>query len=385
MNSYSRWASEELDKVKKKIEWVSENNKYKLPYTTDENGIYDNKADKNKEFRIDDGLNWWTNGFWAGILWLIYNDTKDKKYLDYARIQEEMLDPCFDIYYGLHHDVGFMFMPSAAADYRLTGNIESRKRALHAASLLAGRFNEAGGYIRAWNDLEGCDTRGWAIIDSIFNISLLFFASRETNDPRFAHIATAHASTIASAFIRQDGSSCHIVEFDPFSGERLRSHAGQGYKHGSAWTRGQGWALYGFTNAYVNSKIEKYLDTAEKVADYCLLKIADDAVIPADFDQPKEPFYEDSCGACVIAGGLIELSACTKNRDKSIAYLDTGYRIIRKIADSRADYSSACEAIVKNCSAAYYCQKHNESMVYADYFYIEALYKLVNNDFKTWQ
>jgi len=97
MNSYSRWASEELDKVKKKIEWVSENNKYKLPYTTDENGIYDNKADKNKEFRIDDGLNWWTNGFWAGILWLIYNDTKDKKYLDYARIQEEMLDPCFDL------------------------------------------------------------------------------------------------------------------------------------------------------------------------------------------------------------------------------------------------------------------------------------------------
>ena len=47
------------------------------------------------------------------------------------------MDACCDGYYGLHHDVGFMWRPTAAADYDLTHIKESRKRALHAANLLA--------------------------------------------------------------------------------------------------------------------------------------------------------------------------------------------------------------------------------------------------------
>ena len=74
------------------------------------------------------------------------------------------MDRCFSDFYGLHHDVGFMYVPTAVADYRLTGNEVSRKRAMHAANLLAGRFNPTGRFIRAWNDLENEDTRGWAII-----------------------------------------------------------------------------------------------------------------------------------------------------------------------------------------------------------------------------
>ncbi len=381
---YSGWAEDELIKVKEKIEWVSENNKNKLPYTTNGNGIYDNRADSEKDFRIDDGINWWTNGFWAGILWLIYNDTKNKKYVEYARIQENMLKPAFDMYYGLHHDVGFMFIPSAVADFRLTGNTEARRTALHAASLLAGRFNEKGGFIRAWNDLDDCDTRGWAIVDCMFNISLLFWASREIEDPRFAHIAKAHATTVMNSFVRENGSVCHIVEFDPESGKRIKSYGGQGYAHGSSWTRGQGWGLYGFTSAYRNSGDKEYLRTAEKIADYCLTRIDDSGIIPIDFDQPKEPAYEDSCGACIIAGGLIDLSEQIEDEEKKKNYLDTAFKIIKTIAEKRADYSSDCEAIVKNCSASYHNKKHHETMVYADYFYIEALYKLAGSEFVMW-
>lgn len=381
---YCLWAEKELKKVKEKLEWVSENNKYKLPYTTNENGIYDNRADSEKEFRIDDGVNWWTNGFWSGILWLLYHDTRDYKYCEYARIQEKLLAPSFEMYYGLHHDVGFMFVPSAVADFRLTGNTEARRTALHAASLLAGRFNEKGKYIRAWNDLDDCDTRGWAIVDCMFNISLLFWASRETKDPRYAHIAKAHATTVMNSFVRENGSVCHIVEFDPVSGKRIKSYGGQGYAHGSSWTRGQGWGLYGFTSAYRNSGDDVYLRTAEKIADYCLSKIDDSGIIPIDFDQPKEPAYEDSCGACIIAGGLMDLSEHMEDEEKKNKYLDTAFKIIRTIAEKRADYSSDCEAIVKNCSASYHNKKHHETMVYADYFYIEALYKLAGSEFVMW-
>ena len=163
-----------------------------------------------------------------------------------ARICEEKLSKCFEGYYGLHHDVGFMFQPTASYDYRLTGNKESRKIALHACQS-SGRnaLNPVGKYIRAWNELPDEDTRGWAIIDCMLNLSLLYWASEETGDPRFKHIAMLHADTAMNTFIRPDGSVCHIVEFNPETGERLKSHGGQGYAHGSALTRGQGWLFMG--------------------------------------------------------------------------------------------------------------------------------------------
>lgn len=117
----------------------------------------------------------------------------------------------FYAYYGLHHDVGFMFMPTAVADYRLTGNENARKLGMHAANILAGRFNPVGKFIRAWNDLEE-DTRGWAIIDCMFNISLLYWASEESGDPRFRQIAMMHADAVMNYFVRPDGSVNHPIK-----------------------------------------------------------------------------------------------------------------------------------------------------------------------------
>ena len=86
---------------------------------------------------------------------MLYAETGKERYGEIARISERKLDACFESFLGLHHDVGFMWMPTAVADYRLTGNREARKRGLHAADLLAGQFNPAGGFIRAWNDIPG--------------------------------------------------------------------------------------------------------------------------------------------------------------------------------------------------------------------------------------
>lgn len=234
MKEYQVWAEEVLRKVREKMEWVSEKNQDKIPYTTDENGNYDDRSEEEKEWLADDGLNWWTNGFWGGIMWLLYQDTGEERYADIARKSERKLEKCFETYYGLHHDVGFMFLPTAVADYRLTGSLEARRVAMHGANLLAGRFNPAGKFIRAWNEVGESDTRGWAIIDCMFNISLLYWASEESKDPRFRQIAMLHADTVLAHFIRPDGSVCHIVEFDPEKGGMIRSHGGQGYGEGSA-------------------------------------------------------------------------------------------------------------------------------------------------------
>ena len=374
MNGHEEWTDAVIAKIREKMAWVSEKNREKIPYRTDGKGDYDDRSDMTKQWRMDDGLNWWTNGFWGGIMWLLYQDTGEQRYADIARVSERKMEQCFADFYGLHHDVGFMFVPTAVADFRLTGNPDSRRMALHAATLLAGRFNPVGNFIRAWNDLEE-DTRGWAIIDCMFNLSLLYWASEETKDPRFRQIASLHADTVREHFVRPDGSVCHIVEFDPETGEMVKSHGGQGCGEGSAWTRGQGWALYGFMISYIHTGKQEYLDTAKRVADYCLANIPESGIIPVDFRQPTEPAYEDSCGAYVIAGGLLELARRLPGESRG-RYEEAAVKILRTIADSRADFGQGCDAIVQNCSAAYHSPEHHFTMSYADYYFIEAMYKV---------
>lgn len=381
----TKWAREMAARITEKMRWVSEKNKEKIPYTTDENGDYDDRSDKSRSWNADDGLSWWTNGFWGGMMWLLYLYTKEERYAEIARISEDKMTECFQTFLGLHHDVGFMFQPTAVADYRITGRSQAKTTALHAAALLAGRFNPAGNYIRAWNDIPGStdDTRGWAIIDCMFNISLLYWASEETKDLRFRHIAMMHADTVRKNFVRDDGSVCHIVEFNPETGEMVKSYGGQGYAEGSAWTRGQGWAVYGFMISYRHTGKKEYLETAKKVAEYCIAHIPESGIIPVDFCQPEEPAWEDSCGACVIAGGLIELAEQAEGAEKE-RYLKYARRILQTIAETRADWGTDCDAIVQNCSASYHDKRHHFTMSYADYFFMEAVFRLAGMEFKMW-
>lgn len=383
MDTYQAWANEILEKVRAKLSWVSEKNRDKIPYTTDKSGSYDDRSDESIPWNQDDGLNWWTNGFWGGIMWLLYRDTGEEKYAEIARTSEKKLEKCFSSFDGLHHDVGFMYLPTSVANYRLTGSEDARRNAMHAANLLAGRFNPAGRFIRAWNESGDRDVRGWAIIDCMLNISLLYWASEESGDPRFRHVAMMHADTALASFIRDDGSVCHIVEFDPETGERLKSHGGQGYGHGSSWTRGQGWAVYGFANSYAHTKQRRYLAAAKQTARYCIANLREDGVVPVDFRQPAEPAWEDSCGACVIADGLLELARFMPESEREL-HVRLAVRILRTIAEKRADWSENCDAIVQNCTAAYHDEKHHFPMVYADYFFVEALYKLSGKENLIW-
>lgn len=380
------WVSNTWCKIEQKMAWVSEKSRDKIPYLT-VNGTHDDRSATNREWREGDGLAWWTNGFWGGLLWLMYHETGNPRYAEIAGISEKKMDACFEDFYGLHHDVGFMWRLTAAASCDLTGNVTSCKRALHAATLLAGRFNPAGNYLRAWNSAPNDpeDKRGWAIIDCMMNLSLLYWATAKTGDPRFRHIAMRHADTVMNVFVRSDGSVRHIAVFDPESGKYLHSLGGQGYAHGSAWTRGQGWGVYGFMISYHNTGEERYLRTAERIADYIVSKIPESGLIPVDFDQPAEPVWEDSCGACIIAGGLLELAKATGiSPEKRQLYLDKALLILRTIDEKRANWGEDCDSIVLNCSGAYHDRDHHFTMVYADYFFIEAIAKLRGSRLWMW-
>lgn len=376
------WVDQVFIRIKNKMEWVREKSKDKIPYTTI-NGRHDNK--RLEEGPINNGIHWWTNGFWAGMLWLMYHETEDQRYADIAVNTEKWLDTCFDTFYGLHHDVGFMWLPSAVANYRLTNNPDGRRRGLHAANILAGRYNPVGKYIRAWNDIpeEDVDTRGWAIIDCMLNIPLLYWAFDETKDPLYRHIAIAHADTVMDNFIRLDGSCEHIVEFDPELGGKITIHGGQGYADGSSWTRGQAWAIYGFVLSFLHTKKQAYLDTAKKVAHYFIANIPDHGIIPVDFRQPEEPKYEDSTAAAIAACGFIEIARQVPEYEKKL-YLDAAIKLLHTLDQQRIDWSESSDCFLTNCTGAYHSNEHHQSIIYGDYYFMEAILKLKGNDFLMW-
>jgi len=376
------WLHSLIEKMTAKMEWVSERSRHKIPYTTNGDGDHDDRSSDNPSGNIDDGINWWTNGFWGGMMWLMHHETGSEKYREIAAASEDKLDRCFDSYYGLHHDVGFMWLTTSVANYRVTGNPESRKRALHAANLLAGRFNPAGGYIRAWNDLPDCDTRGWAIIDCMFNIPLLYWATEETGDPRFKQIAVTHADTAMSAFVRPDGSVNHIVEFDPMNGGVVRTYGGQGYGEGSSWTRGQAWALYGYMMSHIRTGHPEYLDTAKRVAHYFMANIPDDGVIPVDYRQPPEPRLEDDTAAAIAACGLIEIAKAVGTYEKR-AYIRAALKLLKTL-EARSDWTDRSDAIIQRGSSAYRATKHHHPIIYGDYFFLEAAFKLKGGDLYLW-
>ncbi len=376
------WVDSVIEKITNKMEVVSERSKDKIPAKAVD-GVHDDRSLETLDWNDDDGINWWTNGFWGGMLWLMYHETKEEKYADIARISEKKLDRCFEYYYGLHHDVGFMWLPTAVADYRLTKNPEARRRALHAANLLAGRFNPVGRFIRAWNNVGEDDTRGWAIIDCLLNIPLLYWASEETADPRFKQIAMIHADTVMDTFIRPDGSVNHIVEFDPFQGGVVRTYGGQGYEDGSSWTRGQTWALYGFVISYLHTEKKEYLDTAKRVAHYFMANIPENGIIPVDFRQPKEPAWEDSIAASVAACGLIEIAKLVGEYEKDI-YLNAAIKMLKALEQSRCNFGCDNDGILQNCTGAYHSPVKHENFTYGDFYFIEAMFKLKGEDFFIW-
>lgn len=382
-SSDKKWLEETLAKTLDKTSKVLDRTGEKIPYTT-ENGRFDDKATSNN----GNDINWWTNGFYGGQLWLSYVQTGETKYVEAARKIADKLSVCFDRFYNLDHDCGFLWMPTDVADYRLTGNDEGRRRGLHAATIMAGRFNPVAKFIRAWNDGIGKENGptsnvGWAIIDCLMNLPLLYWASDETKDPRFKQVAMMHADTAMKAFLREDGSVNHIVEFNPNTGEVVQSFGGQGYGHGSSWTRGQSWALYGFALSYIHTGKKEYLEASMKVADYYISCIPESGLIPVDFRQPAEPAYEDSTSAAIAACGLIELSKALSEQEGK-KYEDAAIKLLKTLSEKRCNFSLDQDNIVDYCSASYHDKRHHFAIIYGDFFFLEALLKLDGSDFLIW-
>ena len=361
------------EKIEKKIQAECLRLGDEIPYIS-EAGEY--KKDMRKV-----NLSWWTNGFFAGILWQLYQDTGNELYRQTALHTEEAFDRALEKYEGLHHDVGFMFLHSAVADYRVTQNPQSRVRGLHAANLLAGRFNPSGQFIRAWN----LDRTGWMIVDCLMNLPLLYWAGGEMSDPRFADIACRHADTAMRVLLREDGSCNHIAILDPVTGEVQGLPAGQGYQEGSSWSRGQAWAIYGFALAYLHSKKETYLHAAKRAAHYFIANVSATGYVSlCDFRSPKEPVIWDTTAAACAACGLLQIGEMVPEYEKAL-YQDNAERILTALCENHCDWDIQRDGILQNGTAAYgKKEEEHVPIIYGDYFLTEGIMRLLGKGFLIW-
>lgn len=359
-----KWVDETWEKIEKKLSQVVPRNGNNLPYTS-QNGRFDDQSKNN--------VCWWTNGFWPGMMWIMYAATGKALYKETAMQGEKLLDKALENYEGLHHDVGFMWHITSGVHYRLCGEEQAKKRALYTANILAGRYNLNGQFIRAWN---GKGNEGWSIIDSMMNITLLYWASDYTGDPRFRFIAESHADTTMHNHVRADGSVKHIVVYDPLTGEMLEEKGGQGYGEGSSWSRGQAWALYGFTLSYIHTHKQVYLDTAKKVAHYFIASVAEDYLPRCDFRAPQEPIVYDSTAGAIAACGLIELARLVPEYEQKL-YLMPALHMLEAMEKQFCNWDEDEDSILQMGTERYHTETgRHMPIIYGDYFFIEALYKL---------
>ena len=328
------------------------------------------------------GNSWWTAGFWPGMMWLMNALAPDEIFRNEALRTTELMTEEFRVYRHLNHDVGFMYLLSCGAKHKIDGDEQAKWDTLHAASLLMGRFNPTttprAGYIKAW------DGKDYAIIDCMMNLPLLYRATRETGDPRFAAVARIHADTAAKHFVRADGSCRHIVEFDPVTGDFVREHGGQGCCEGSSWSRGQAWALYGFTLLAMNTHEARDLETAEKIARYFAANIREDGLTDCDFRQPEDVYRLDNIAGACAACGFLELAKLTGKAE----YRAAAETLLDGLIDhcSDLDPNGPYCGLLTHCTAAYHDDRvgTHTNITYGDYFFVEALCKLKGVDPMLW-
>ncbi len=317
----------------------------------------------------------WCSGFWPGVLWMDYIASGDTVLLRPARGYTESLRgiayrPIFD------HDIGFLMMCSYGKGYEVTRNDDYCQVLLASADSLATLFNPVVGTLLSWP--REVKPRHWphnTIMDNMINLDLMFWAAKHGGNPLLYDLAVTHAMTTMRHHFRSDGSCYHVAVYDTISGDFIKGVTHQGYADYSMWSRGQSWAIYGYTMVYRYTHKQVFLDFAQKVTDIYLKRLSEtgDDMIPVwDMDAPDRN-VKDASAACVVADALLELQGYVKG-EKQQRYREAAVKMLKQLAGKR--YRSG----KRNVSFLLHSTGHHPagseidaSIIYADYYYLEAL------------
>lgn len=323
------------------------------------------------KFKVVDAKDW-TSGFYPGTLWEAYRLTGD----EHLRAEAEKFTARLEgiQYYKGTHDLGFMVFCSYGQQQQTLHDAHSAEVIVEAANSLVSRCDSTVGLIRSWDFGE------WnypVIIDNMMNLEMLFWASKHTGDPKYRNVAVRHADLTMQNHFREDGSSYHVVSYNDDGTVESRGTF-QGYSDSSAWARGQGWGLYGYTMCYRETGDTKYLDHARRIASFVMNhpRTPEDLIPYWDYDAPDIPDApRDASAAAVIASALFELSTLVPESEGK-AYFERAEAMLMSLSSDAylAEKGTNGGFILKHSVGHLPAESEIDTPLnYADYYYLEAI------------
>lgn len=349
----------------------------------------------------------WVSGFFGGLLWQLHSLTGKQQWRELAQTWQAGLANRQRGWIS-QRDLGFIYQPTFAHSYSVTNSSEDLRQALAAAEALSWAFNPDTGTVESW---QGWLPRGatnlykqLVIVDFLVNVQMLLWGAKHVGPPN-AHtalrmdtdpaaawrdMAISHARATAKNHLRPDGSSYHVVEYNPENRPPFinKRYTYQGYADESVWARGQSWALLGFALMYAETGLPEFLDTAKKVTDRWLQLLAAQPGAPGDFvplwdySAPFDPARDgprDSSAAGIASLALLTLAEVV-GTDSTCGqrYLCAGVRTLAALAGPKylAQPGEGFAALFKHAVANFPDSYGVDvGIIYGDYYGLSAFAK----------
>ena len=315
----------------------------------------------------------WVAGFWTGMLWISYELTGNEIFRAVAEAQyDDYLEKYNDFTSFWHHDIGFLYVPSIVAQYKITGAKKAKELGIKAARALANRYSEKARIIQVRNQ----NRQGDFIIDCAMNVPLLFWASHITGERQFFTKALNHIYRTAECMVCESGATVQSCQIDEVTGEVVeRGKGGQG--GAECWARGQTWAMYGFALAYRYAKDLRLLEMAKRVSNYFLNRLPGDHICNWDLSLTADSDPRDASNAPIAACALLEISGHLDDSDpyKKI-YTDAAVSMVKSLSEKYSTKGKNSNGLIMHGIYVKNALGDDECCMWGDYFYTEALIRL---------